>query len=250
MWINYALYEELEAEDADRAAKVYKACLGVIPHGSFSFAKIWVLAAKNHIRRQDLDAARKTMGRAIGMCGKESVFREYIGFELALGEVDRCRALYGKYLEAYPSNCEAWRKYGELEASVGETDRARALLELAVAQQELDMPEVLWKAFIDFEIEQGEGAKARELFARLLEKVRDSESVRARLRDFYAPLSLGTSIREVAAANPAASFARRRPATSRSGSRTRTSRRRWSGKASTPPGALTRRLTRGSRRRT
>mmetsp|Transcript_18676 Transcript_18676/g.38182 ORF Transcript_18676/g.38182 Transcript_18676/m.38182 type:complete len:688 (-) Transcript_18676:34-2097(-) len=170
VWINYALYEELEADDIDRASKVYKACLDVIPHRSFSFAKIWVLAAKNHIRRRDLDAARKVMGRAIGMCGKESIFSEYIGFELALGEVDRCRALYGKYLEAYPSNCEAWRKYGELEASVGETERARALLELAVSQQELDMPEVLWKAFIDFEIEQGEGTKARELFSRLLEK--------------------------------------------------------------------------------
>ena len=78
-------------------------------------------------------------------------------FELALGEVDRCRALYGKYLEVYPENCEAWKAYADLENSVGEVDRCRALLELAVSQEALDMPEVLWKSYIDFEI-GGEGA--------------------------------------------------------------------------------------------
>ncbi|GMH84236.1 hypothetical protein TrST_g691 [Triparma strigata] len=170
LWINYAIFEELTVEDADQAAKVYKACLGVIPHKAFSFAKMWVLAAKNHIRRKDLKAARSLMGRAIGMCGKESIFKEYISFELALGEVDRCRALYGKYLEVYPENCEAWKAYADLENSVGEVDRCRALLELAVSQEALDMPEVLWKSYIDFEIGCGEGGKARELFERLLEK--------------------------------------------------------------------------------
>jgi crooked neck len=95
---------------------------------------------------------------------------QYIAFERALGEVDRCRALYSKYLELYPETCDAWKRFAELEAGVGEADRARALLELAVAQDELDMPEVLWKHFIDFEISQGEGSKARELYGKLLEK--------------------------------------------------------------------------------
>jgi len=170
VWINYALYEELEMEDSAQAIKVYNACLGLIPHQSFSFAKVWVLTSKCHIRRKDLKAARAVMGRAIGVCGKEGIFKEYIKFELALGEVDRCRTLYSKYLETFPENCEAWKKFSELEESVGEVDRCRALLELAVGQQSLDMPEVLWKGFIDFEINQGEGDKARSLFERLLEK--------------------------------------------------------------------------------
>ena len=170
VWINYALYEELELDDLDQASKVYSTCLKVIPHKQFSFAKIWVFAAQLHIRRKDLKSARDVMGRAIGLCGKEKIFKEYIAFELALGEVDRCRTLYSKYLEVYPENCEAWRKYAELESSVGEIDRCRALLELAVSRTSLDMPEVLWKCYIDFEIGQGEGSKARELFDRLLEK--------------------------------------------------------------------------------
>ena len=170
LWINYALWEELEAGDATRASEVWKACLALIPHAKFSFSKVWVMAAKNAVRRQDLKAARSTLGRAIGVHGKETIFKEYIALELALGEVDRCRTLYGKYLEAYPHNCEAWKKYAALEKGVGETERCRALLELAIAQPALDMPEQLWKAFIDFEIEEGEGDNARRLFKRLLDK--------------------------------------------------------------------------------
>ena len=45
-----------------------------------------------------------------------------------------------------------WSKYAELEQTVGETDRARAIFELAIGQSVLDMPEMLWKQYIDFEI--------------------------------------------------------------------------------------------------
>jgi len=36
---------------------------------------------------------------------------------------------------------------------LGEIERAREVFEIAVAQTELDMPESIWKAFIDFEID-------------------------------------------------------------------------------------------------
>jgi len=170
LWIYYATFEELGASELDRAAEVYKACLSLIPHAKFSFAKVWIYAAKLHVRRRDLDAARKLLGQAIGMCGKEKIFVEYIALELALGEVDRCRALYTNYLKTMPHNCRAWSKYADLERSVGETDRCRAIYELAVSQPALDMPEMLWKGYIDFEIEEGEGDRSRSLYERLLDR--------------------------------------------------------------------------------
>ena len=121
LWIYYAVFEELEMGDLDRASKVYDACLSIIPHKNFSFAKVWVYAAKLNVRRKNLDSARKLFGKAIGMCGKENIFIEYIALELTLGEVDRCRALYNKYLQAMPHNCKAWSRYADLERSVGET---------------------------------------------------------------------------------------------------------------------------------
>ena len=40
LWIRYALWEELEAEDAERTRQVYRACLNLIPHSVFTFAKV------------------------------------------------------------------------------------------------------------------------------------------------------------------------------------------------------------------
>jgi hypothetical protein len=52
------------------------------------------------------------------------------------------------------------------------TDRtvARAIFELAVDQPVLDMPELLWKQYIDFEENEGEFERTRALYERLLEK--------------------------------------------------------------------------------
>ena len=144
--------------------------MSIIPHKKFSFAKIWIYAAKLHIRRRDVAAMRKLLGKAIGLCGKQKIFTEYIALELALGEIDRCRMLYNNYLKTMPHNSLAWAKYAELEQNVGESERCRAIYELAVSQKILDSPEVLWKGYIDFEIDEGEAENARALYERLLER--------------------------------------------------------------------------------
>jgi tetratricopeptide (TPR) repeat protein len=88
-----------------------------------------------------------------------------------LREFDRCRTLYGRFLEFNPANCSTWTRYAELETELGDIERARAIYELAVGQPLLDMPEVLWKAYIDFEFEiLGEHDRARNLYRRLLQK--------------------------------------------------------------------------------
>jgi crooked neck len=149
LWIYYAVYEELSVGDLARASQIYDTCLSIIPHKQFSFSKIWILAAQLHVRRKDLSAARKLLGRAIGTCQKnEKIFVEYIALELALGEVDRCRNLYNNYVKAMPHNCQAWTRYAELEKTVGEVERCRALYELAVSQPTLDTPEIVWKRYI------------------------------------------------------------------------------------------------------
>lgn len=170
LWINYALFEELTAQDTARTRAVYKACLNVIPHKTFTFGKIWLMAAHFEVRHKDLAAARKLLGVAIGMCGKENVFKGYIELELQLGEVERCRSIYGKYLEHMPHNCTAWKAFAALETNVGEITRARAIYELAISQVELDMPEVLWKAYIDFEIGEQETENVRRLYRNLLDR--------------------------------------------------------------------------------
>ena len=170
LWINYALYEELVAQDTDRTRQVYQACLKIIPHDCFTFAKIWLLYAKFEIRQKDVKAARKALGVAIGKCPKPKLFQGYIELELQLREFDRCRKLYEKFLEFSSANCSTWIKYSELETILGDLERARGIFELAINQPLMDMPEMLWKAYIDFEMELDEHDNCRELYERLLER--------------------------------------------------------------------------------
>ncbi|PIO04622.1 hypothetical protein AB205_0061070 [Aquarana catesbeiana] len=170
LWINYALYEELDAKDPERTRQVYQACLELIPHKKFTFAKIWLMYAQFEIRQKNLPMARKALGTSIGKSPKLKLFKGYIELELQLREFDRCRKLYEKFLEFTPENCTTWIKFAELETILGDVDRARAVYELAIGQPRLDMPEVLWKSYIDFEIEQEEYDKTRNLYRRLLQR--------------------------------------------------------------------------------
>lgn len=170
LWINYALFEELEAHDYERTRQVYKACLELIPHKVFTFSKIWLLFAQFEIRQKNLTAARKILGTSIGLCPTDKLFRGYIDIEIQLREFDRCRRLYEKFLELGPENCVTWMKFAELETLLGDTSRSRAIYELAINQPRLDMPELLWKSYIDFEISQEEPDNARQLYERLLDR--------------------------------------------------------------------------------
>ncbi|KAI5808882.1 hypothetical protein DFH27DRAFT_509991 [Peziza echinospora] len=170
LWIEYALYEELETKDINRTRQIYQECLKLIPHKQFTFAKIWLLKAQFEIRQLQLQAARKTLGQSLGICPKDKIYKGYIELEWELYEFNRCRTLYQKHLEFNPANCQAWMKFAEMEAVLEDFDRARAIFELAVSQEDLDMPELLWKAYIDFEEDRGEYERTRALYERLLKK--------------------------------------------------------------------------------
>ncbi|KAA0199450.1 hypothetical protein HAZT_HAZT006644 [Hyalella azteca] len=170
LWIFYAVFEECVTKDMDRARNVYNKCLQLIPHKLFTFAEIWLLYAKFEIRRKNLTAARKTLGRAIGMCPKHKLFRGYIDLEIKLREFDRCRKLYEKWVFFDPENSKCWIQFATLEAMLSDTQRARAIYELAVKQPRLDMPEYMWKAYIDFEVQEEEWPRVRALYERLLQR--------------------------------------------------------------------------------
>ncbi|PSS34182.1 hypothetical protein EW026_g5546 [Hermanssonia centrifuga] len=168
LWLDYALFEEIETKDYARARQIYQTAITLVPHKQFTFAKLWLLYSRFEVRRLDLPAARKILGTAIGMCPKEALFKGYIQLEVDLREFDRVRTLYEKYLEFDPTNSSAWIKYSELETQLEDFSRTRAIFELGISQAQLSMPELLWKAYIDFETEEGERDKARALYERLL----------------------------------------------------------------------------------
>ena len=48
-----------------------------------------MMAAQFEVRQLKLDSARKLLGRAIGQCPKQKLFRGYIELELQLGNIER-----------------------------------------------------------------------------------------------------------------------------------------------------------------
>ena len=174
VWIYYAVYEEVDGKDMARALQVYETCVQLLQRTvSFTFAKIWILAGQLLIRQntpESLTKARQWLGRAIGQYPtKAKLYRHYISMEWSLGELDRCRTLYNKFVQYLPSNGTAWMSYAALEAAAGETERCRALYELAVAEDELEAPEDVWKAYIEMEVKEQEWKSVRSLYERLLQ---------------------------------------------------------------------------------
>lgn len=172
LWFNYALFEEVDTKDVNRARQIYQQLLKVIPHDKFSFNKAWTMFANFELRRNNLTAARKILGHAIGMATHDKIFDFYIDLEMQLGNIDRCRELFQRWLEWRPDNCKAWVKFSELEAELDDPERVRGILEIAVNQPSLDMPELVWKTYVDYEVGLGEAARARHLYKRLLEKTK------------------------------------------------------------------------------
>lgn len=171
VWLFYATWQELNADgDTERVAAIYNALLKLIPHTKWTSAKVWVNYSLYLVRQGRLTDARKVMGTGIGKSPKNKLFKEYIALEMKLFEFERCRTLFAKYLAWNPTNAEAWKSFAELERGLGDVDRARGIYSLAVSEDTLDMPELLWKEYIDFEVENEEWTKARELYERLLEK--------------------------------------------------------------------------------
>jgi len=204
LWIYYAVFEEVDAKDAGRAREVYRAALKVVPHAAFTFAKLWLLAARLEVRAKRLPAARKILGMGIGMCATPKLFKGYVELELGLGCVDRARALHQKWVETFPSSAAAWTRFADLEASLGEAERARALLGLAVEREELDAPETVWTAAIDLEASLGDRAAARALYARLLDRTQHVNVWLSAAAFEAAPLPLGDGVPEPAGGDPPA----------------------------------------------
>jgi crooked neck len=171
LWLFYAIYEEEEAQDIERARQVYRAVISLIPHKKFTFAKVWLQAAHFEIRQGEVTAARKLLGQSIGMCPKEKLFKGYILLEKKLYEFNRMRTLYEKYVQHCYWKAEALVEFAKLEHALQDLPRARAIFDLAIdADEDLDMPDLVWKAYIEFEEEERQYDKVRDLYRRLLQK--------------------------------------------------------------------------------
>lgn len=168
LWIRYAMFEELDCGDRDRAVEVLAACLNHIPHDKFSFSKVWIMKAELHIRQRDLSSARKTLGNALGRCPTSKLYRFFIDLETELLEFDRVRKHYRNFILFRTFNQQAWTEFADFEVRQRQFHRVREILETAL-KHEVEKPYFIWKKYIDFEASLGEFDNCWKLHRRILE---------------------------------------------------------------------------------
>ncbi|GAW79216.1 splicing factor [Plasmodium gonderi] len=168
LWINYAIFEELYAENAQRAREVYKNILKIMKKQNFTFKKVYILYASFEVRQMDIPKVRSIYNKAIEIVKKEEIFEEYCEMELRLGNIKECRDIYAKYVETFPFNSKGWISMMNFELSLDEVDRARQIAEIAISLDDMKLPELIWKNYIDLEINLQEYEKAKKLYERLL----------------------------------------------------------------------------------
>ncbi|CAD8136165.1 unnamed protein product [Paramecium octaurelia] len=170
LWYNYAVFEELEANNIQKAIEIFERAIQLVPHQQFTFSKLWILYAQLLVRSKDIDKMRKVYGLAIGICPNIKIFQEYIQIELQLANIDRARILYQRFIEIFPDNPIPWIKFAEFENDLEEYERSEMIFELALQNNQMNMPETIWRAYIDNQIKLQNYEKVRELYEKLLER--------------------------------------------------------------------------------
>lgn len=191
IWIKYAFWEEFSVGSIENARDIWNRALKVIPHKSFTFAKIWISFAQFEIRNDaenGLANARKILGRSIGQSStlkpKKKLFKFYIELEQKLGEWDRVRKLYEKWLEISLvgennlSTINTLLAYIDFEKNIQEHQRCISLFALGVQLVEDDKIftkvnplEYMLMRFITYYKEEMSYAEARLLYRKLVERV-------------------------------------------------------------------------------
>ncbi|EAN32759.1 Suppressor of forked protein (Suf) family protein [Theileria parva strain Muguga] len=148
LWIFYAFFSELQLDSKERAEEIYLKSLQILPR---DFSKIYIYLSQLYLRMGDLKKMRSVMGNAIGLCKKEKIFETYSDIELKLGNIDRCRIIFTKYVEIYPYNYKSWLAYINFELLLNEINRVRKLCEYAIEMEQMNNPEAIWNKYISIE---------------------------------------------------------------------------------------------------
>lgn len=176
MWKRYEYMQiylsscfEINFQSSDRAIQILETAISNFPVDEYNFTALWLHLFKAYLRKKDLNQARKTLGRSMGIRPNKRIVKYYIELETQLGEFERCRQLHKRMIELFTNEAESWIEYANFEKDLLEYDRVRAIYEKVVQLGIIAEPEKLWKAYIDFEIETGNSDSARTLYKRLLE---------------------------------------------------------------------------------
>lgn len=174
LWIRRLIYIELKSNNISRCRELYsKVIEEIIIPSKLSYNKIWLMFAQFEIRQENIDLARKILGRCIGISPNKELFQEYINIEIKLKEFDRVRKLYEKFIEFNPMDMSTWFAYIQLEENLGDEDRVRGIFRIMLNNEVmnlgLDVRKIIMEKFITFETDVEEYNNGKSLYREFLE---------------------------------------------------------------------------------
>lgn len=169
IWLRFAIFEELYAEDTERCRQVYNRAVAALSDQTyFGFPDIWTAFAKFEIRQNNVNAARFILDDGLKLTKAPALYLRYVALEYQLQNYDRCRRLYESFIEMYPELSLAWENYALMEIKLNEQVRARGLFNIALSENFLDKPDKIWVAFANFEADFGNDDDVRNVYRRFM----------------------------------------------------------------------------------
>ncbi|XP_060109579.1 crooked neck-like protein 1 isoform X2 [Heteronotia binoei] len=162
LWINYALYEELEAKDPERTRQVYQACVELIPHKKV----LWKSYIDFEIEQEEYENTRSLYRRLLQRTQHVKVWISFAQFELSAGSdnsLSRCRQIYEEANKTM-RNCEekeerlmlleSWRNFEEEFGTESSKERVDKLMPEKVKKrrklQAEDGSDAGWEEYYDY----------------------------------------------------------------------------------------------------
>lgn len=149
IWLKYAIFE-MKLENNFKVEKIYTGILDIVKSkvsSSSLFDMIYLAYAEYLLNQDRLSEMRLLFGQSIGNNPSHSVFQKYIHTERRLGNYDRCRKLYEKYVFCFVNNPFVWVLFALFEEEAKEFERAKMIL-LCSVQVCVDYVDVITRSGI------------------------------------------------------------------------------------------------------
>ncbi|XP_028000738.1 crooked neck-like protein 1 isoform X3 [Eptesicus fuscus] len=162
LWVNYALYEELEAKDPERTRQVYQASLELIPHKKV----LWKSYIDFEIEQEETERTRNLYRRLLQRTQHVKVWISFAQFELSSGKegsLAKCRQIYEEANKTM-RNCEekeerlmlleSWRSFEDEFGTTSDKERVDKLMPEKVKKrrkvQADDGSDAGWEEYYDY----------------------------------------------------------------------------------------------------
>lgn len=165
LWINYALWEELDARDSDRTREVYRACLKLIPHTTFTFAKVCLPCSGMHLYSCCVSGSHS----CAGWCSHRHVHWSIdvsVAFRAAIGGFCICSVLHASLrVHAAQSSAQhahaaqVWILAAQFEIRQLNLDKARTILGMALG---ICPKSKMFRAYVELETQLGSIERCRK----------------------------------------------------------------------------------------